>query len=141
MRRIVTEDPRTLGDLLKDLRDQFTLLFRQEVDLARTEMTNKARRAGRDSLLLLAGAGVGLLAVIVLGNTLAAAGAALFALFLDVGVAVWLGPLVVTLVLGAIAWGLVQAGLNKLKQQHFRPDQTVQSLREDKQWLQEKIHS
>lgn len=137
--RLVTEDPRTIGQLLKDLRDQMTLLFRQEVALARTEMERKARAVARDSVYVVAGAAVALLAGVMLCFALAFAAASLFAQFMDDEVAIWLGPLVLAIVLGAVAWALIQAGIKKLKRLNLKPEQSISSLREDKRWLQEKI--
>ncbi|MFA9479809.1 phage holin family protein [Phycisphaerales bacterium AB-hyl4] len=139
MRRIIDTDPRTFGELLKDLKDQTSYLFRREIDLARTELTEKGQQVARHSTLVIAGAVVGLLAAITLCIALSFALTSLFALIMPIGVAYWLGPLVVAIALGLGAWGLIHVGIKRLREQHYRPDQTVDSLQENQQWLKEKV--
>lgn len=139
MRRIIDTDPRTFGELFKDLRDEATHLFRREIQLAQAEITEKGKNIARDSKYLAAGAGVGLAAAIVLCLTLTFASIALFALFTPMLVAIWLGPLVLTIALGAVAWLVIRTGLNRLQAERLRPDHTVDSLQENQKWLQEKF--
>ncbi|MEX0652805.1 MAG: phage holin family protein [Phycisphaeraceae bacterium] len=139
MRRIIDTDLRSFGELLTDLRYEATHLVRREIDLAKAEMTEKSKQAVQHSKAILAGAAIGIMAGLTLCLTLAAAAFALFALFTPVAVAIWLGPLVLTIVLGVAAWLAIRAGLKRLQAQRMRPDQTADSLQENQQWLQEKV--
>jgi hypothetical protein len=130
---------RSIGDLLKELRDESSALLRQEVALAKTEMGEKAAVAGRNAVSIGTGA-----AVAYAGAVLILAGLTIgLALLLDwAGMdqhAWWVAPLVVGAVVALIGYGLIQKGVNKLKDQSAVPEKTVQSLQEDKQWLQEKV--
>lgn len=129
---------RSIGDLIKELRDETTTLVRQEFALARTEMSEKASKVGRNA----AYTGIGALMLYLgLFFGLVALSVGLALLLRDVaGVhAWWLGPLIVGAVVGIAGAVMTSKGVATLKQQSLTPDKTVQSLKEDKQWLQDKV--
>lgn len=137
--RSVGVEGRSLGQLLKQLTREVSTLLRQEVELAKTEMSEKASRAGANLGALAVGGGVAFLGALAL---LAAAIYGLTALldgFMSLRVAVWLAPLIIGLILAAAGYGLVRKALNRLKSESLVPRKTTQSLREDKEWLKEKI--
>jgi hypothetical protein len=74
-------------------------------------------------------AGLALLVAVINGMT------ALLGQFLSVGVAVWLGPLLVAAALGAFGWIRLQSALRAFKGEGLAPTETVQTLRETKQWI------
>lgn len=132
-------DDRSLGQILRDLRDETSQLLRQEVDLAKTEISEKVSRLGENlgsvavgGAVLFAGA-LTLLAALTLGLI------ALFSQFMDRDVAMWLAPLLVGGVLAAVGYGLVQKALHALKQEGIAPKRTTQSLKENKEWLTAKM--
>jgi hypothetical protein len=129
---------RSIGDLIKELRDETTTLVRQEFALARTEMSEKASQAARNAAY--AGVGAVMLHTGMLFG-LAALSVGLALLLRNVaGVhAWWLGPLIVGAIVGIVGAVMASKGVATLKQQSLTPDKTVQSLKEDKQWLQDKV--
>ena len=132
-------DPRTIGELLHDLRDQASHLFQQEMELAKVEARRIVREVIKDSTLLVVGLIVGLLAAMALTGALAAGLTVLFALVVDLEFAVWLGPLATAVLLGCVAGALILAGRQRLKKAQLQPEQTKQSLREDAQWLKKQL--
>ena len=132
-------EDRSIGDLLKDLRDETTTLLRQEVALAKTEITEKVSKAARNTGYIGVGA---VMAYLGLFFVLAAVTVAL-AMALDaMGLGRhgwWLSPLMVGAVIGLVGWSMTKKGINTLKEESLVPEKTVQSLQEDKQWLQEKV--
>ena len=132
-------DDRSIGDLIKDLRDESTTLIRQELALAKTEMSEKASKAARNSAYI----GVG--AVLCYLGGFFALVAATVGLALLLGAANlgwhawWLAPLIVGAIVGIVGWVITKKGMNTLKHQSKVPEKTVQSLQEDKQWLQDKV--
>lgn len=132
-------EERSIGQLLKELTSETSTLLRQEVDLAKTEMTEKASRLGTNLGALAVGGSVlflgalALLAAVVYGLT------SLLDQFMSLGVAVWLAPLIVGLVLAAIGYSLVQKALETLKRESIAPKKTTESLQENKAWLKTKI--
>lgn len=110
------------SELLGALAKKTGVLVRQEVELARTEMTDKAREAARDSLWLVVGGALGLAATLALVAALIAG--------LAEAMPVWLAALVVGVVLAALAYGLVQRGVRALGGIDVTPKQTAATLRE-----------
>lgn len=125
-----SKEDRSLGELFAELSRETSTLVRQEVALARTEMSAKASEVGKDVGFLAVGGAIayaGLLAII----------AAIIILLGDVIDNMWLSALIVGLVIAGIGYFLVQKGLNDLKQVDLKPTETIQSLKEDKEWVQE----
>lgn len=121
----------SLGELLSNLSSQAGLLFRQEVQLAQAEMTRKATRAGRNAAYVALGGVVGLVAFMTL--------VAALVLALAQVMAAWLAAAVVGLALAIVAALLVRYGIEKLKQIDPAPRQTIETLRENKEWLTQQI--
>lgn len=120
---------KSIGDLLSDMTTDLSTLVRQEMELAKEEMKVEVNKAGK------AGAGFGAAAVIGL---LAGVGLVLTLGFaLDAFLWRWVAFLVVTIVLGAIAAALGMAGKKKIDELNPKPEKTIQTLKEDKQWLSE----
>jgi Putative Actinobacterial Holin-X, holin superfamily III len=120
-------DERSLAELTKQLSDQATTLARKEVELAKAEMSLKAKRLG-----LGAGAfgGAALLAVLALGALTAAA-----ILGLAETVDAWLAALMVAGVYGVIAGVLALIGRSRVRAGTPPvPEETVDSVKEDVEW-------
>ena len=133
------KEEKSLGQLLKDLTAETTTLLKQEVDLAKTEMGEKASRVGTNvgsvavgGAVLFAGALAFLFAAV---NALTE----ILAHMVPITVAAWLSPLLIGIVLGAIGYSLVKKALATLKQESVTPRRTTQSLQENKEWLKSKM--
>jgi xanthine/uracil permease len=133
-------EERSIGQLLKELRDETTTLLRQEVDLAKVEMSEKASRTGRNLGSLAVGGGVALLGALALLAAVIYGLTSILNQLMSVGVAIWLAPLIVGLVLAAIGYSLVQKALATLKQESLTPQRTTQTLQENKEWLKARMH-
>src|SRR5215207_7817174 len=123
-------DERSLGELFGDLARDLGVLVRQEVQLASTEITHKASSAARDLALVAAGALVayaGLLAVL----------AAVILALVSAGVDDWLAALLVGVVVAVIGAVVIQRGLAALKHADLAPRETLQTLKEDTQWVKD----
>ncbi len=118
---------RPIGDLVKQLASQTSTLVRQEIDLARAELTEKGQTAGKGAGLLGGAAVVGLLA--------AGALTACLILALDEVVPDWLAALIVAFVMGAVAAVLALQGRNRVRAATPPvPEQTVETVKEDVEW-------
>ena len=125
-------DERSLGDLFSDLSRETTTLVRQEVQLAKAELTQSATEAARGIGMLVAGGAVayaGLLFVLL---------AIVFGL-IEAGWDAWLSALVVGLVVVAIGTVLVLRARESLKPANLAPQKTVETLKEDAAWAKEQI--
>jgi uncharacterized membrane protein len=131
-----------LADLLKTLRDDTTTLLRQEVALAKTEASEKAAKLGRNAAYIAAGAFVALLGAIFLLMALTALLAVLLQkMGLSAAHSAWVAPLIVGAVITLVGYVLIKKGLDTIKRESLKPEKTIESLREDKQWLQNKVAS
>ena len=122
-------DDRSLGELFSELAQETTTLVRHEVNLAKVEMGEKASRAGKHVGFLAAGGAVayaGLLAVLA---------GVIF--LLDAVMPLWLAALLVGLVVAVVGYLLVRRGLDALRREDFAPRQTMETLKEDKEWAKD----
>jgi uncharacterized membrane protein YqjE len=131
-----SDDPRqqSLGELMKQLADQTSRLVRNEVRLARAEMTEKAQAYGRAGAMLGAAAVVGLLGGFAM---------TMFLIYLlKLALPLWAAALIVTVVYGVVGAALAMAGKKKLDEARSPvPEQTVESVKEDVQWLRTQTRS
>jgi len=126
-----SSDDRSLGELFAELSRETSTLVRQEVELAKTEMSQKMTQVGKD---------VGFLTV---GGAIAYAGLlfilAAIAIALMKVVEPWLAALIVGLVVVGIGFFLVQKGLSDLKRTNLAPQQTIETLKEDTEWAKQQV--
>lgn len=134
-------NPNSIPSLLRDLRDETTTLFRQEVALAKTEMKENVSRMTSHAIHIAVGGFVAYAGIIVLligiGHLL---GALLVRAGLDAQVAEWLAPSIVGLLVALIGWAMLAKAKNAIAHEDLKPRQTIDSLRENKQWAQSKLH-
>jgi len=117
---------RGIGELVKDLSSQTSTLVRKEIELARSELQQQAKSAGKGSGMLGGAAVAGLL-------TLGALTATLIAL-LSEAMATWLAALIVTALWAVIALVLAKTGQRALQRATPPAPQTVETVKEDIQW-------
>ena len=120
-------DERSLGELFAKLSRETGVLVRKEVELATTEMTEKAKQAAAAAGVAAAGGALVhagllmLLAPIVLGLA-------------QRGVDSWLSALIVALVTMVVGYLLVNRGLANLRQTSVVPRQAIESIKESATW-------
>lgn len=124
-------DERSLGDLFSDLSKNAGLLIRQELRLANVEMKEKAAKAGKE--IALVGA-----AIFLLNAALLSVVAALIIALANV-MAPWLAAFLVGGVLAVIAAVIAAVGIQSLRQISPKPERTLATLEEDKEWLQQQM--
>ena len=133
------KEERSIGQLLKELTQESSTLLKQEVSLAKTEMSEKASRIGANLGEVAVGGAVALLGAIALLLAAVYGLTSILNNFMDQEVAVWLAPLIVGGILAAVGYSLIKKALATLKQESITPQKTTQSLQENKEWLKEKI--
>ena len=129
-------DPRDLpvGELMRTLAEQTSTLVRQELELARAEVTQKGKKAGAGIAGL---GGAGILALYALAALTACVIAAL-ALRLPV----WAAALIVAAVYAAGAGALGMLGRRQLAEAvPPKPEQTIDSVKEDVEWAKTRMSS
>jgi len=133
------KEERSIGQLLKELTQESSTLLKQEVNLAKTEMSEKASRIGANLGEVAVGGAVTLLGSIALLLAAVYGLTSILNNFMNQEVAVWLAPLIVGGILAAVGYSLIKKALATLKQESITPQRTTQSLQENKEWLKEKI--
>lgn len=118
----------SIGELFKELAQESSMLVKQEIALARTEMQQNLRRLGKDAAMVAAGGGVLLLAALVLTAFLVAGVGDLL------GNEYWLGALIVGVAYALVGGGIMMRGMKALREEDFKPEQTLRSLSADKKW-------
>jgi len=102
----------SIAELLKQLSEQSSRLARQEVELAKAELSDKGKRAGIGAGMF---GGAGVFGFYGFGALIAAA-----VLALATAVAAWLAALIVAAVLAAVTGGLALQGKRKVTQRRPR---------------------
>jgi hypothetical protein len=117
---------RPIGELLKQLAQETSRLVRQEIELAKAEVGEKGRQAGKGAGMF---GGAGIAGLLALGALTAAA-----ILALDLAVAGWLASLIVAAGWGATAGLLALAGKSRVQEATPPAPQTVETVKEDIEW-------
>ena len=134
MQRINENRPmenRPLGDLFSDLASDMSNLVRQEVNLAKLEVSQKAKYLGRNVGYLVVGGAVayaGMLAII-----------AAVIMLLDRVMPAWGAALLVGAVVALIAWLMIGKAMSALQNADLTPRETVETLKEDAAWAKQQI--
>jgi cytochrome c biogenesis protein ResB len=137
-----TDGSVSLADLVRELRNEFTLLVRQEVALAKTEATEKVSRFARNGVFLAAGGMVAYAGLIIL---LLGASAGLYVGLVAAGLSHatsgWLAPLIVGATVALVGLVLIQKAISTMRNESVLPERTVHTLQEDKDWVKRKVQS
>jgi uncharacterized membrane protein YqjE len=125
---VTTDDSRDrpIGELVKELSSQTSTLVRQEIELARAEMQQKGKLAGKGAGML---GGAAIATLLALG----ALTAGLIAL-LDKEMATWVAALIVMALWAVVALVLAKAGQTSLQKATPPAPQTIETVKEDIQW-------
>ncbi len=126
-----TQDGATLGELFSQLSQDTSTLVREELALAKAEMTQKASKAGKNVAYVAAGALIGYAGFLVLLGAVT--------LLLAYVMPLWLAALIVGVIVIAVGAVMAMTSLEKLKEMQPAPKQTIESLKEDKEWLKDQI--
>ena len=125
---------RPVGELLRQLAQETTTLVRQELELAKAEVSQKGKKAGL-GIGILGAAGV--VALLALGAL-----TAFLILALDGAMPAWLAALIVGLVYAAIAGVLALVGRERVQEVGKPiPEQTVETVKEDVEWAKTQMQS
>jgi hypothetical protein len=120
-------DDRSLGELFAELSREMSELMKKEMELAKTEMTAKARTAGVQAGVIAAGGALVHAGLLVLLGAIVTGLVAL-------GLAAWLSALVVAAAVMVVGYVLVTNGLAKMRRTSLAPTQTMESLKENATW-------
>src|SRR3954449_11578327 len=122
----------SFAELTRRLTEQTTRLVQQEVELAKAELGQKAKRAGIGAGMF---GGAGLFGLFALGALTAAA-----ILALATAVTPWLAAVIVAAFYAAIAGGLALSGKGQVQRATPPvPEAAMESTKEDVEWTKQRI--
>lgn len=132
MAQQITKEDRSLGELFSELASETSTLVKQEVALAQTELTQKATKVGKNVGFLVVGGAVAYAAllafiaglIIILGNALDNH---------------WLAAFIIGVVIAVAAVVMIMSALSALKTTGITPTRTVETIKEDAQWLKDQV--
>ncbi len=132
-------DDRSLGSLIKELGDEGGRLIREEVQLAKAELREKMEVYERNTVKMVVGGAMLLGAFFVLLVAVNRGLTVLLGQFMTAEVAVWMAPLILALVAGVTGWGMTRNAQSEMKREGLTPTQTMRTLREEKNWVQQQV--
>lgn len=126
---VVTQS-RGIGELVRGVAEDGAALARKEVHLLRIELLEIIRGIGRGTAMMIAAAALGIigLQIFVFGIVLLLGEELLRGKY-------WLAAFLSTAICAVLAIVLVKRGMSALTPKSLVPDQSIESLREDKEWL------
>ena len=132
MAQPITKEERSLGELFSELASETSTLVKQEGALAQTELTQKATKVGKNVGFLVVGGAVAYAAllafvaglIIILGNALDNH---------------WLAAFIIGVIIAIAAVVMIMSALSALKATGLTPTQTVETIKEDAQWLKDQV--
>ena len=124
-------EDRSIGELFGQLTQDMTLLVRQEIQLARVEMSDKISRVATNVISVAAGGFVAYL------GGLALVAALILAIRDLANISLAVSALIVGAVLAIIGYVMLQRGMKELKRVDLSPRRTVETLKDDVQWAKE----
>ena len=129
----------SLASLFTRLTQEVADLIRQEVALARAEVSEKIGQIETGVGSLAAGGMIILIGLFFLAEALVVGVAAVLQIWLDGVIAAWLAPLLVGLVIVIVGWALLAKGRSNLKAHNLELRRTAGSLRRDEELVEEHV--
>ena len=123
----------SLGTIVSGIVEDLQQIVRGEVQLAKTELKEDATQIGKAVAMLGAGVFFGLIAFIFLMLSLT--------YLLSEWVEPWIAAGIVGLGLLIIAAILAMSGKSQLQSANLKPEETIESLKEDQEWANRQINS
>jgi uncharacterized membrane protein YqjE len=122
----------SVGELVSQVASDLSQLVRQEMELAKTELKNEAVKAGKGAGMLGGAALAGYFVLLFLSLT----GMWALAEAMDT----WLAALIIMVIWAIIAAVLFVVGRKRLQQVNPKPEQTIESVKEDVRWTKDQMH-
>ena len=127
------QQERSIGELFGQLTQDMTLLVRQEVQLARTEMTEKISKVTTNLVSVGAGGFVAYL------GGLALMAALILAIRDLANISLAWSALIVGGILAIVGYVMLQRGMKELKGAELAPRRTVENIKDDVQSIKEDV--
>lgn len=122
---------KSIFDLVADLRDETKALIRQEMELAKTELSEKLSHFRRSAVWLAIGGGIAYAGVMLLLVGLAFLVSYAFqSMGIAPALANFIGASLIGMVIALIGYGFIARALNSFSQESLTPDKTLHTLQQ-----------
>ena len=128
-----TNDDQSIGDLFGRLASDAGTLIRSEIRLAVAETKQNVRSVGSASAWLATGILIGALSIMTM--------VAALILLISIWLPAWLSAAVVSFVLAGVGAAIAKQGWSMLNRAEFAPEDSIESIKEDAEWLKGQIKS
>ncbi len=125
------QEKSSIAELLGDFTRELRTILSDEIELARSEVTRKISAALKDGVYVAVGAAMLLTGWLALVATII--------IVLSYGLPGWLAALIVTVVIAGTGLLFLQKGIADLRSRRLVPDQTIETLREDRDWVRDRV--
>jgi len=119
----------SFGELIGRLATESSQLVRDEIALAKQEVSYKLTRSVDSGKFFAVGAVLGLITLFSF--------VAFLILTLAIWLPAWLSALIVTVAFGGAAFYAINVALTKWRNMNLNLDQTMETLEEDKRWIKQ----
>lgn len=120
-----------VGDLLARFGNQFSRLIRLEIQLAKTEATEKATAVGKGAGVLAAGAIVAVVGLTILAMAIG--------FMIATAMPLWAAFLITAILFLGIGGALAATGMTRIKKTPMQLRRTMETIDEDKQWVRKEM--
>jgi hypothetical protein len=121
----------TVSDLISGLVTDAQLLVRREIDLAKREVSIEVDKVKQGAVALGAGAGLAVIGALLLGHML------VYLVQTLTGLSLWVSYLIVGAIFAIGGGLLLMQGIKRMKDVDPMPRETIESVKEDIQWIKE----
>lgn len=125
--QVAAKVERPLSELVTQMTSDVGTLVRKEIELAKIEIKEDVQRTAKAGGMLGAAGFAGYMAVVLLSFAIA--------FLLAEVIPTWLGFLIVAVIWAAVGFVLFQQGRTRMKQGTLVPEQTVETVKEDVEWV------
>lgn len=132
---IQVKEDRSLGELFSELSQETSKMLHQEVELAKTEMSRKVFQLIKDIAFLIIGG------MVLYTGLFPLIGAAVIGLWLAVPeyISLWMSCLIIGFVFIGTGLFFLLKGIKNLKREDLKPQKTIESIKEGKEWVKKQI--
>jgi hypothetical protein len=135
----MTGDGPSLKRVVSDLVQEVGTLVRQEMNLAKCEIAEKAERAKGGATRFGLGSALAIVSAFVLALALVLGLSLVLDNWMSRPTASFLSALIVGIGLGAAGYFLIRSGVVSLNPAHWVPRRTVESIKEDARWARKRV--
>jgi len=121
----------TVADLISGLVTDAQQLVRREIDLAKREVSIEVDKVKQGAVALGAGAGLAIIGALLLGHML------VYLVQSLTGLSLWVSYLIVGAIFAIGGGILLMQGIKRMKDVDPLPRETIETVKEDIQWIKE----